>query len=139
MKKLVLTVALICMSQMGFSQATSEASREQVLKLIQLSGSSSLSMMDKAKEQILQMIPSDKKAAFVTEFDASLPGLYDKMVTVFLENYTKEEIAAMSAYYESPIGKQISAKSGVVMEKTLEATKEWMTGFQEIMMKYIQD
>ena len=134
MKKLIVTFALVLVVQVGFSQ--DDAFKKDVLKVIEMSGSANA--MKAAKNQILKMIPQEKQAAFILEFDASMPALYDKMAVIYLETYTKEEIKGMLAYFESPIGKKISEKAGEVFEKTQVAGKEWSDSLQAVLMKYMQ-
>lgn len=141
MKKLFIAIAFVAVSQVGFAQQqVDEAFKKDVLKLIEVSGANSaLGPMKKVKEQILKMIPSDKQAAFIVEFDATFPSLYDSIAKTYMEVYTKEDIKAMLAFYESPVGKKMSAKSGELMEKSMAAGKEWGEGLQAIMMKYVQE
>ena len=134
MKKILIAVAFAFVSQVGFAQ--DDAFKKQVLKVIELSGSAN--QMKSAKDQILQMVPKDKQAAFILEFDATLPALYDKLATIYMEEYTKEDIKAMLAFYESPVGKKINEKAGVMLEKSQAAGQEWGQGLQGMMMKYVQ-
>lgn len=121
-------------TQFGFAQ--DDAYKKDVMKVIELNGSAA--QMKMAKDQILKMIPAEKQAAFLVEFDASLPSLYDKLVKVYNEVYTKEDIKAILAFYETPIGKKMTAKSGEIAEKSQAAGQEWGMGLQAMMMKYMQ-
>ena len=133
MKKLILTFAVVLVTQLGFSQ--DEAFKKDVLKVIEMSGAAN--QMKAAKDQILQMVPKEKQAAFIIEFDATMPGLYDKMAVIYMEMYTKEDVKAMLAFYESPVGKKINEKTGTMMEKTQAAGKAWGEELQGMMMKYM--
>jgi hypothetical protein len=55
-----------------------------------------------------------------------------------MDTYTKEDIKAMIAYYNSPVGKKIKEKAGEVAEKSQAAGQEWGEGLQGMMMKYMQ-
>lgn len=134
MKKLIVTFALVLVAQIGFSQ--DDAFKKDVLKVIEMSGSTNA--MKAAKDQILKMVPKEKQAAFILEFDATMPSLYDKIAVIYMETYTKEDIKAMLTYYESPVGKKINENAGVLMEKTQAAGKEWGEELQGMMMKYMQ-
>lgn len=134
MKKLVFALALFSIFQMSYAQKS--ASKSEVMKLISLSGSDA--SMKVAKEQIIQMIPADKQVEFLKEFDATLPSLYDALATIYIESYSEKEIQEMIAFYESPVGKKINANMGAFTKKTMEASKEWGSGLQGIMMKYMQ-
>ncbi len=64
MKKLLFVFAFALVSQLGFSQ---EDFKADVMKVIEMSGSNAT--MDAAKAQVLAMVPSDKQAEFIKEFD----------------------------------------------------------------------
>ncbi|WP_333599852.1 DUF2059 domain-containing protein [Flavobacterium sp.] len=134
MKKFLIAATFAFVSHVGFAQE--DALKKDVLKVIELSGSAS--QMKLAKDQILQMVPKEKQAAFILEFDATLPSLYDKMAKIYMDTYTKEDIKAMLAFYESPVGKKITANAGAVAEKSQAAGQEWGQGLQTMMMKYVQ-
>lgn len=134
MKKVFLTLAFVLVAQIGMAQ--DDAFKKDVLKVVQMSGSAA--QMDLAKGQILKMIPEAKQAAFLIEFNATLPSLYDKIAKVYMDAYSKEDIKAMIAFYESPVGKKMTAKAGEVAEKSQTAGQEWGQGLQAMMMKYAQ-
>lgn len=134
MKKLILSLAFLFIAQLGMAQ--DDAFKKDVLRVIEMSGSGS--QMKLAKDQILKMIPQEKQAAFLIEFDATLPSFYDKIAQVYMDTYTKEDIKAMIAFYETPVGKKMTAKSSELAEKSQKAAQEWGQGLQGMMMKYMQ-
>lgn len=134
MKKLIVTFALVLLAQVGFSQ--DEAFKKDVLKVIEMSGAAN--QMKSAKTQILQMVPKEKQEAFILDFDATMPALYDKIASIYMETYTKEDIKAMMAFYDSPVGRKINEKAGNILEKTQAAGKEWSEELQGLMAKYMQ-
>ena len=134
MKKLIVTFALVLLSQIGFSQ--DETFKKDVLKVIEMSGAAN--QMKSAKTQILQMVPKEKQEAFILDFDATMPALYDKIAAIYMETYSKEDIKAMMAFYDSPVGRKINEKAGIILEKTQAAGKEWSEELQGLMAKYMQ-
>jgi hypothetical protein len=136
MKKIIITVTMVLVAQFGFSQVD-EAFKKDVLKVIERSGSAN--QMKSVKGRIMSQIPEDKQAAFSIDFDSSLPSLYEKLATVYMETYTKEDIKAMLAFYESPVGKKMADKSADLMEKSQAAGQEWGEGLQGMMMKYMPE
>ena len=135
MKKLILTFAFVLVAQLGMAQAN-EAFKKDVLKMIELTGSAG--QMKMAKEQILKMVPKEKHAAFLVEFESTMPALYDKMAGVFMQEYTHDDIKAILKFYETPIGKKMTEKAGIIAEKNVAASQEWAMGLQGMMMKYMQ-
>ncbi|RTY92521.1 DUF2059 domain-containing protein [Flavobacterium sp. GT3R68] len=134
MKKVFVTLAFVLVAQIGMAQ--DDAFKKDVQKVVQMSGT--VAQIDLAKGQILKMIPEAKQAAFLIEFNATLPSLYDKITKVYMDTYTKEDVKAMLAFYESPVGKKMTAKSGELAEKSQAAAQEWGQGLQAMMMKYAQ-
>ena len=137
MKKIIITVTLVLLAQFGFSQAVDEAFKKDVLKVIERSGSAN--QMKSVKGRIMGQIPEEKQAAFSIDFDAAMPSFYEKLAKVYMETYTKEDIKAMLAFYESPVGKKMADKSAELMEKSQAAGQEWGEGLQEMMMKYMPE
>lgn len=134
MRKIILTLGLILVANLGMAQ--DDQFKKDVMQVIEMSGSAA--QMKIAREQILKMVPADKQAAFLIEFDASLPALYDKLVKVYTDVYTKEDIKAMIAFYETPVGKKMTSKAGELAEKSQAAGQEWGQSLQGMMMKYMQ-
>ncbi|MEW5676986.1 DUF2059 domain-containing protein [Flavobacterium enshiense] len=135
MKKLILAFAFLLVANFGMAQAK-DAFKADILKMIQLTGSAG--QMKMAKDQILKMIPQEKHAAFLVEFEASLPSLYDKMAEVMKTEYTHDDVKAILKFYETPVGKKMTEKAGVIAEKNMAASQEWAMGLQGMMMKYMQ-
>jgi uncharacterized protein len=133
MKKLILSVVVLLVTQLAIAQ---DSFKDDVLKVLKASGSGA--QMEMAKEQVLANIPDDKKADFSKDFDASLPSLYDKMAKVYMETYTHEEIKQMLKFYNSPVGKKITEKASELTKKNMDAAQEWGMELQGIMMKYME-
>jgi hypothetical protein len=159
MKKLILTFGIVLVSQFGFSQESKtkkaatpvittsapeaapeapidEALKKDVLKVIERSGTGG--QISGAKKQILGMIPEDKQAAFLVEFEAMVSKIYDASAKIYMEEYTKEDIKAMLAFYESPVGMKMAAKSEAIMSKSQEAMASVQGDMQALVAKYMQ-
>ncbi|MBP6411705.1 MAG: DUF2059 domain-containing protein [Pseudarcicella sp.] len=132
MKKVFLSIAFVLIAQMTMAQEANF--KADVLKLISISGADGA--MKVAKLKFLNIIPENKKENFSKEFEASLPSMYEKMAKVYMEIYTPEDIKGMIAFYESPVGKKMSEKSGELTQKAMKAGQEWGKELQVIMGKY---
>lgn len=121
-------------TQVGFSQ--DKASREEVEQVIEKSGASG--QMNAAKKQVLAMIPKEKQAAFVVEFDALLKKANSSTVDLYMQEYTKEDVKAMLAFYNSPVGKKMAEKSELIAQKSQETMMALQGELQALMMKYMQ-
>lgn len=134
MKKIIITFSLVLVAQLGMAQDA--AYKKDILRVVE--NSPTVSQIKSIKSQILKQIPDDKKAAFTIDFDAAFPSLYDKLTKVYMEAYTKEDVKAILAFYDSPIGKKMVEKEAVLTEKSQKSLKEWGEGLQSMMMKYMQ-
>ncbi len=134
MKKIIITFAFVLVAQLGMAQ--DEAYKKDIMRVVE--NSATVNQIKAIKSQILKQIPEDKKAAFTIDFDSAFPSLYDKLSKVYMETYTKEDVKAMLAFYDSPIGKKMAEKETGLNEKAQESLKEWGEGLQAMMMKYMQ-
>lgn len=134
MKKLLYTIALVFVAHVAMAQ--DDVYKADAIKVLKLSGSGAT--MDSAKKQILGMIPEAKQAAFLVEFEAALPGLYEKLAKIYMAEYSHADLKEMIKFYETPVGKKIASKAGVIYEQSTKAGQEWGQGLQPMMMKYMQ-
>ncbi len=134
MKKLLVAAAFMLVSYGGFAQE--KASREDVSKVIERSGANG--QMNAAKKQVLAMIPKDKQAAFVVEFDVVMKKINEKTIDIYVEEFTKDDIKAMLDFYNSPTGKKMAEKTEVIATKSQEAMAGLQSEVQAMVMKYMQ-
>lgn len=135
MKKIVLSIAFLIISQIAIAQ--DDNFKTDVLKLISISGADA--QIKILKPQILNMIPDNKKDNFSKEFDDSIPNLLDKMATIYMEIYTADDIKEMIVFYESQVGKKMSEKAAELGQKSMQAGQEWSQELQGIIAKYKED
>lgn len=135
MKKLILTIAFVAVAQFGFAQEDA-AFKKDVMKVIEKGETGA--QMATVKKQILGMIPEDKQAAFLVEFDAIIAKVYDGTAKIFMEEYSKEDIKAILAFYDSPTGKKMAEKAPIIMTKSQESMMSLQGEVQELMGKYMQ-
>jgi hypothetical protein len=134
MKKLLVAVAFAFVTHVGFAQ--DKPSKEEVLQVIEKSGGSG--QLNAAKKQLLGMVPADKQAAFIVEFDVLIKKVNDATAEIYMNEYTIEDVKAMLAFYNSPTGKKMAEKSEVITEKSQAAMMSLQGEMQTMMMKYAQ-
>ena len=132
MKKLLFAVVFALMYQFGFAQ--DKASKEEVAAVIEKSGASG--QINSVKKQVLSMIPLEKQAAFVVEFDILMKKVNDAMVEIYMQEYSKEDIKAMLAFYNSPVGKKMAEKAEIIASKSQESMVGLQGEIQALLMKY---
>ena len=134
MKKFLLSIAFVFVT--GVMVAQEKPNKEDVLQVIEKSGASG--QLNFAKKQLLTMIPSAKQAAFVIEFDALMKKANDATAEIYMAEYSKEDIKAMLAFYNSPTGKKMAEKAEAIAEKSQEAMMTLQGEVQTMMTKYMQ-
>ena len=85
------------------------------------------------------MIPEAKQASFLVEFDGIIATANDGTAKIYMEEYTKEDIKAILAFYNSPVGKKMEEKAESITAKTQESMMSLQGEVQELMGKYMQE
>ncbi|MFN3909546.1 MAG: DUF2059 domain-containing protein [Flavobacterium sp.] len=131
MKKVIFWSILFFIS--GFVQA--QDFKADVMALVKVSGGDS--GIELAKKQILPLVAEKNHASFLKEFEATLPQFWDSMAKIYMEEYTHDEVKELLKFYQSPIGKKMSEKAGVLAEKGMQAGQDWGMSLQPMVMKYM--
>ncbi|MBM6499459.1 MAG: DUF2059 domain-containing protein [Flavobacterium sp.] len=134
MKKFLFSIAFVLIT--GVVVAQEKANKEDILQVIEKSGASG--QLNAAKKQLLTMIPSAKQAAFVIEFDALMKKANDATAEIYMAEYSKDDIKAMLAFYNSPTGKKMAEKAEAIAEKSQESMMSLQGEVQAMMTKYMQ-
>lgn len=133
MKKIMLTFAFFVVTNFAIAQ---DAFKADVEKVIEMSGANTT--MDAVKKQVLGMIPESKQAEFLKEFDVVMNSINDEQVKNFMEVYSHDDIKEMIKFYDTPTGKKIKEKAGILAEKNMAMQQTIGMQLQGIMMKYMQ-
>ncbi len=132
MKK-ILVIALVLISSVTFAQQTDSAFQKDAEKLIAIVSGGTFDVM---LNQLKGLVPEDKKEAFLGEVKETLPALYGKMAKIYMEEFTHSEIKELLKFYETPVGKKMAEKTGILTQKGMLAGQEWGLGLQSIIQKY---
>lgn len=132
MKKIIFLFAFVFIGLTGSAQENSEY-QEKTRKLIEVTSAGQFDVM---VQPLINMVPQDKREAFKTEIKASMDELYDKLTVVYMETYTEEDIDAILAFYNSPVGKKMVAKTPELTQKSMQIGQQWGMKLQPLMAKY---
>ena len=79
------------------------------------------------------------RAATKQALDAAMPSYIEKMTPLLATAYSEEELAALVAFYESPVGQSVVAKSRDVGGISSQAMKDLLPGIMDDAMdRYCQ-
>lgn len=131
MKKLLIVLAIVCISFNVNAQSDEFASDTQ-----NLVETISKDAFEPYIAQFVAMVPAEKQEGFKEELMGTMPELYAAMATIYMEEFTHQEIKELIAFYETPVGKKMAEKSGELAQKGMTAGQAWGMKVQEIIGKY---
>jgi len=148
MKKLLLVVALVITTQFSFAQDTTF--KQDVKKFFELSGGGG--GIESVQEQILPMIDENQHEEFKKDFSSLMDDFYDKVTSVFQEEFTHDDIKSLISIIENGIaednqnmgeliqaseaGKKFMEKENIIDEKMQNKLMTWGLDMQLMMSKY---
>lgn len=132
MKRTIYFVAFLLIGYTGFGQEKSEY-KEKARNLIELT---SAGQFDVLVQPLINMVPQEKRAAFKADIQASMDELYDQLVMVYMDAYTEEEIDAIMAFYNTPVGKKMVAKTPEITQRSMQIGQQWGMKLQPLIRKY---
>lgn len=134
MKKIALVLGFFVFSFTGFGQNT----KEQDVKLL----INTMDMVKGAKKGVEMMFEQmgkmgiDNEAIKAVTENINYDELVDLYLPIYDKNFTHEEIKALIAFYNTPIGKKYIEKQPIIMEEGMKAGQAWgMKLAQKIMEK----
>lgn len=135
MKKIivVLLFAIIPMA----ATAQDAAFKQDVQKLMKTIGVPD--RIDATREYQAMWVPPDQEKAHMEKVDATIPEFLQNTEDYFLKTYTHEEVKELLAFYESPLGKKVTANVAKQIAAYNEADDVWGDTFYEVFFKYMKD
>ncbi|MBD0831191.1 DUF2059 domain-containing protein [Aestuariibaculum sediminum] len=108
--------------------------KKETIEFIKLTGSGAA--FEKAIDQIGAGVSVDKKGEYLAEAQGTLDGLYGKMADLYMSEFTREEIKALTDFYKTDLGKKLSVKQVSLMEKAMVFGQSWGMDLYKIAQKY---
>ncbi len=133
MKKVLLLVAFVCFSITINAQEEVDAYTSDTQKLVRIVSESAFTPV---LDQFSSMVAEDKKEALVADIKATFPELYAAIAVIYMEEFSHVEIKEILAFYETPIGIKLAAKTGSLSQKGMAAGQSWGMKLQGILQKY---
>ena len=113
MKKILVSLAVLWCVALGVQAQDNQEYEKQVAKMLEMTHT-----MDAMKQIFLQMTAMLKQQLpqapdeFWKELDASMNGMYDKMIKAVIPVYKKyltlDDLKEIIKFYETPVGKKLS-------------------------------
>lgn len=135
MKKLVLAVAFLSVTSFGFAQ--SNDFKQDVLKMIEVSGGNA-AQEQMIEKQLVPMVAEDKRADFKKDVQAVFAKINGEIADYYMTKFSHAEVKELLEFYNSPIGKKLSEATPEVTAKSMEIGQSKQMELQQVMMKYMQ-
>lgn len=131
MKKFILIVCLLAASIVS---AQDQSVKDDVQKLIKAIGISQ--RIDAMREYERMWTKPEEEKEYMVKFEATIPVFLQNVESYYLKNYTHDEIKELLKFYESPLGKKVTANSANLNVAYSGAEEKWDELFYEVFFKY---
>ena len=140
-------VTLFCMT--GFILASftvktqADSFDSDIMKMQQVNGSnaSANALFPRIIAQLKQSKPDVPEAQWASlkmdVFDVEITSLNEQLIPVFKKYYTQEEVKAIIAFYETPVGKKMAETTPKMMMEQMQVTQTWAMGLMGKMQSYL--
>lgn len=106
------------------------ATAATIRRLLELTGAANLAL-----QSMEQMMPSQRAAnpqvpaafwdAFLAHARRDVPQLVDSLIPVYAARFTKAELDELVRFYESPLGRRLSAAQPMVTQESMQVGQRW--------------
>jgi hypothetical protein len=106
------------------------ATATTIRRLLDLTGAAKLAL-----QSMEQMMPSQRAAnpqvpaafwdAFLAHARRDVPHLVDSLVPVYAAHFTKSELDQLVRFYESPLGRRLSAVQPQITQESMQVGQRW--------------
>lgn len=129
MKNIIIAVIVLVS---GFTaNAQDQSFKEDVQKLMKLIGVEE--QINYTREDMIMWTSPVYEKEFAADFDASVPVFRADVEEYYLTQYTHKEIKEILVFYESPVGKKITANNKVLLGLHKNADEKYFDSFSELM------
>ena len=129
MKQLILLLLAITVCSLSPARAdVSPEKRAQIEKLLQLTGTERL--MGQMENQLIASFRAQMPQvpeAFWTKFQQRMNTreMLDLIIPVYDKYYTLDDLKAVNAFYQTPVGQKVLSTLPQVMQETMKIGQEW--------------
>jgi len=114
-----------------------------VIKMQQVNGSlgSINTMYPQIEAQLKSSKPGVTQAKFAAVkkevFDVEVIALSKQLIPIYRKHFTKEEVKAIIAFYESPIGRKLASQTPLISLESMQVSQNWAKGLYGKMQAYL--
>ena len=129
----LLCIAVLLVASIAV-KAQTEHSDADIVKMQQVNGSAGSvnAMYPQIVAQLKSMKPGvteEQWAAVKKEvFDVEVAELNKQLIPIYKKHFTAEEVKAITAFYESPIGKKLAEQTPLITVESMQISQIWGMG-----------
>lgn len=86
--------------------------------------------------QMSKMVKSENVEAFKKDVEATYPDLFSQLTKIYMEELSHNDVKEITKFYETPSGKKLLEKQGVLQQKGMMAGQVWGMTLQGLVAKY---
>ena len=115
-------------------KAQTEPSDADIIKMQQVNGSAGSinAMYPQIVAQLKSVKPgvTDEQWAAVKKevFDVEVAELSKQLIPIYKKHFTQEDVKAIIAFYESPVGKKLAEQTPLITVESMQLTQTWGMG-----------
>jgi len=136
--------SLFCLSVLlvasFFVRAQTEPSDADIVKMQQLNGSAD-AMFSQIVMQFKSIKPgvTDEQWAAVKKdvYDVEVAELNKQLIPVYKKHFTQDEVKAIIAFYETPVGKKLAEQTPLITVESMQFTQTWGMGLFSKIQAYL--
>jgi len=108
--------------------------KAETIEFIKITGSAKA--FENAIDQLGNMVSQENKEAYKKEANGTLDELYGELATLYMQEFTKEEIRELVKFYKTDLGKKLASKQVALAQKGMMMGQSWGMKVQGIAKKY---
>lgn len=128
---------LFALTIMGNAQTEEYAA--SILKMQKLNGS--LATYDMIFNQLKKAKPNVSDSAWTVVkkdvYDIQVEKLNQQLIPVYQKHFTLDDIKALIAFYESPIGKKLAEKTPLITGESMQISQKWGMALMQEIQSYL--
>jgi len=107
----------------GTVETNASSKDDDILKLLNLSGTMSEQFVDVMTAQFKPLLPNANWAEILKKAD--FDGLLNECIPIYDKYFTHDEIKQLIKFYESPVGKKSVEKAPLMMGEIMTVSQQW--------------
>lgn len=77
------------------------------------------------QEESMSIVPADVWDDMEKEMIKELDNYYDKIIVVYSQHFTEEDLKAVIEFYETPAGKKLVKETPEILQESMNIGREW--------------